>query len=338
MTPWSGHADENTPSGSFTLTNDPGGGSCPKTLAERPFAPSYTAASDSTQAGAYSPFRVHIGRPDGQQELKVVNVTLPKGLTGNLAGIPYCSEAALAAAADSSGIAEQASSSCPADSQIGDHDDRRRNRQRPAQDRRQGLPRRSLQGRSAVAGGDHAGRRRAVRPRHRRGPGRAQRRPGNRPGQRGLRPDPRRLRRGQAGHPLDRRQRRPQQVHAQPDQLRRAGNQRRDQRRRRRPGQSGGVQLLRGQRPVSRPPTATASASSRSSHTRLSGPTKRGEEPAHPGDPGSARRRRQRQPHGADVAALAVPRPEPHPDGLHEAAAGLADVPEGGGLRPRAKR
>ena len=119
MTPWSGRSDENTPTSSFTLTSDPSGGSCPKTLAERPFAPSYTAASDSTQAGAYSPFRVHIGRPDGQQELKVVNVTLPKGLTGNLAGIPYCSEAALAAAANSSGIAEQASSSCPAASMIG---------------------------------------------------------------------------------------------------------------------------------------------------------------------------------------------------------------------------
>jgi hypothetical protein len=119
MTPWSGHLDENTPTSSFTLTSDPSGGSCPKTLAERPFAPSYTAASDSTQAGSYSPFRVHIGRPDGQQELKVVNVTLPKGLTGNLAGIPYCSEAAIAAAANSSGIGEQGSSSCPAASMIG---------------------------------------------------------------------------------------------------------------------------------------------------------------------------------------------------------------------------
>ena len=73
----------------------PGGGTCPTTLAERKFAPGYTAKSDSTKAGAYSPFRVHIGRPDGQQELKVVNVTLPKGLTGKLAGVPYCSEAAL---------------------------------------------------------------------------------------------------------------------------------------------------------------------------------------------------------------------------------------------------
>jgi hypothetical protein len=119
MTPWSGTPDQNTPSSSFSLTGYPGGGSCPKTLAERPFAPSYTAKTDSTKAGAYSPFKVHIGRPDGQQELKVVNVTLPKGLTGKLAGIPYCSEAALEAANASSGKAEQAVSSCPAASQIG---------------------------------------------------------------------------------------------------------------------------------------------------------------------------------------------------------------------------
>ncbi len=118
MTPWSGNPDQNTPSSSFNLTTYPGGGACPKTLAERPFAPGYTAKSDSSKAGAYSPFKVHIGRPDGQQELKVVNVTLPKGLTGKLAGIPYCSEAELAAAKANSGKAEAAAASCPAASLI----------------------------------------------------------------------------------------------------------------------------------------------------------------------------------------------------------------------------
>jgi hypothetical protein len=118
MTPWSENPEQNKPTSSFSLTSYPGGGSCPKTLASRPFAPGYTAKSDSTKAGAYSPFHVHIGRPDGQQELKVVNVTLPKGLTGKLAGIPYCSEASIAAAEASSAKAEQASSSCPAASQI----------------------------------------------------------------------------------------------------------------------------------------------------------------------------------------------------------------------------
>jgi len=119
LTPWSGNPDQNTPSSSFTLTNNPNGGPCPKTLAERPFAPGYTAKSDSAKAGAYSPFQVRIARPDGQQELKVVNVTLPKGLTGKLAGIPYCSESQLVAAAASSGKAEAASYSCPAASLIG---------------------------------------------------------------------------------------------------------------------------------------------------------------------------------------------------------------------------
>jgi hypothetical protein len=119
MTPWSGHPDENTPTGSFTLTSDPSGGSCPTTLAGRRFAPTYTGQSDSSTAGAYSPLRVHIGRSDGEQELKVVNVTLPKGLIGKLAGIPYCSEADIAAAAASSGTAQLSSYSCPADSLIG---------------------------------------------------------------------------------------------------------------------------------------------------------------------------------------------------------------------------
>lgn len=118
MTPWSGTPDA-TPSGSFNLTSYPGGGACPTTLAGRPFSPVYTAKSDSSKAGAYSPFRVAIARPDGQQELKAVNVTLPKGLTGKLAGIPYCSDAALAAAAASSGKAQEAGSSCPAASLIG---------------------------------------------------------------------------------------------------------------------------------------------------------------------------------------------------------------------------
>jgi hypothetical protein len=117
--PWSTPASTRSRTSEFTLSTAPGGGSCPTTLAERPFAPSYTAKSDNSKGGAYSPFRVHIGRPDGQQELKLVDATLAKGLAGKLAGIPYCSEDALAAAAANSGVTEQASPSCPAASEIG---------------------------------------------------------------------------------------------------------------------------------------------------------------------------------------------------------------------------
>ncbi|HEU5063327.1 MAG TPA: hypothetical protein VFT79_09285 [Solirubrobacterales bacterium] len=102
-----------------TLSSDPGGGACPATMAERKFAPSYTARTNSTKARAYSPFRVRIGRTDGQQELKVVDVTLPKGLTGKLAGIPYCPEPAIAAAIGKSGQAEKSNPSCSSDSYIG---------------------------------------------------------------------------------------------------------------------------------------------------------------------------------------------------------------------------
>jgi hypothetical protein len=119
LEPWARPGTTTSVSSKFTLSSVPGGGTCPKTLAERIFTPGYTAKTDSPKAGAYSPFRVHIGRPDGQQELKVVNVTLPKGLTGKLAGVPYCSDPALAAAMASTGKAEQASSSCSANSQIG---------------------------------------------------------------------------------------------------------------------------------------------------------------------------------------------------------------------------
>jgi len=118
LTPWSGNA-EATPSSSFTLSADPSGGGCPTTLGARKFAPGYSARSDNPAANAYSPLRVHIERNDGEQELKVVDVSLPKGLSGKIAGIPYCSDSALAAAATKSGIAEQSAPSCTNESQIG---------------------------------------------------------------------------------------------------------------------------------------------------------------------------------------------------------------------------
>jgi hypothetical protein len=119
MTPWSGTADANVADKGFTLTKAPGGGACAKTLAARPFDPKFTAKPNSTKAAAFTPFQVHIARPDGQQELKGVDITLPPGATAKLAGVPYCPPAAIAAAAANSGAAEKAKPSCPAKSQIG---------------------------------------------------------------------------------------------------------------------------------------------------------------------------------------------------------------------------
>jgi hypothetical protein len=108
-----------TDTDNFALASLPGGGKCPKTLAERPFGPDFGAGTDTPQAGAYSPLSTTIARPPGEQELKGVDVHLPPGLTAKLAGVSYCPEEALAAAAASSGIAEAANSSCPASSLIG---------------------------------------------------------------------------------------------------------------------------------------------------------------------------------------------------------------------------
>jgi len=119
FTPWSGNPDHNTPSTNTVLSAVPGGGNCPTSLGARKFTPGYTAASDSTAAAKFSPFKVHIERRDGEQEIKAVNVTLPKGLVGRLAGIPYCGEAEIAAAAASSGKAQQAKPSCSSNSAVG---------------------------------------------------------------------------------------------------------------------------------------------------------------------------------------------------------------------------
>lgn len=119
MEPWARPGTNVPVSSKFTLTSVPGGGACPTTLAARKFTPSYSAKTDSTKAGAYSPFHVTIARADGQQELKVVDVTLPKGLTGKLKGIPYCSASDLEGAVKSTGTAQKANSSCSSKSLIG---------------------------------------------------------------------------------------------------------------------------------------------------------------------------------------------------------------------------
>jgi hypothetical protein len=118
MTPWSGNAPA-TPSQPIVLTTAPGGGPCAKTLAARLFGPGFEAKPPSAKAGAFSPLSMHLTRSDGEQELKGVDVTLAPGMTGRLAGIPYCPEAAIAAAAANGGLAEKAGPSCPATSQVG---------------------------------------------------------------------------------------------------------------------------------------------------------------------------------------------------------------------------
>jgi hypothetical protein len=118
LTPWSGNADA-TPSGEFTLDNKAGGGPCPKTLGERPFSPTYNAGTQATKAGAFSPFDLHVTRPDGAQEIRKIEATLPPGMVAKLKGVEYCPQSSIDAASTASGAAEKANPSCPSNSQIG---------------------------------------------------------------------------------------------------------------------------------------------------------------------------------------------------------------------------
>jgi hypothetical protein len=118
-TPWSREGEEVERSAQFTLTSAPGGGPCPKTLAERPFSPGYSAGTKSSKAGAFSPFELRVTRPDGAQELRRVVAELPPGMVAKLRGVEYCPEGSIAAARSRSGSAELASPSCPNSSLVG---------------------------------------------------------------------------------------------------------------------------------------------------------------------------------------------------------------------------
>ena len=120
LVPWStpGTPDAH-PTSSFNVGSGPNGSACVNIPGQRTFAPTMSVGTESNKAGAASPFVLKLTRNDGEQELGSLDLTTPKGFTAKLAGVPYCSDAAIASAAGKSGNAEQSSPSCPAASQIG---------------------------------------------------------------------------------------------------------------------------------------------------------------------------------------------------------------------------
>jgi DNA-binding beta-propeller fold protein YncE len=122
LTPWS--APESgppaSPSDNWQISQAAtAGGACPSSSAEVAHNPAFEAGTEAPVAGAYSPFVLHLSRPDGSQELQAIDTVLPPGLTGKLAGVAECPQGALQAAEHKTGREEQASPSCPAASQVG---------------------------------------------------------------------------------------------------------------------------------------------------------------------------------------------------------------------------
>ncbi len=120
FTPWDAVLGKQTSKTFFEINQGPNGSPCPG--ATRPFNPGFEAASAGNTAGAHSPFALRLTREDGSQFLSALNVTTPPGFAATLKGIPYCPEAAIAAAARGaySGVSEQSNPSCPPASLIGE--------------------------------------------------------------------------------------------------------------------------------------------------------------------------------------------------------------------------
>jgi hypothetical protein len=117
LTPWSGTGAEIGRALPTPVTSGAEGSPCPSGLPT--FDPKAQSGSLNSQAGAFTPFYIHLTRTDTEQEITSYSATLPPGLVGRIAGIPYCSEAAIEAARHAGGFEEEEHPSCPSAAEIG---------------------------------------------------------------------------------------------------------------------------------------------------------------------------------------------------------------------------
>jgi hypothetical protein len=119
--PWSGNAEVESDS-AFQITSGLSGGPCP-VAGTPPFHPGLQAGVANNAAAQYSPLDLRITRHDDEQEITHFSLKLPPGLIGKLAGIPFCSDAQVAAAeartGPSGGQEELEHPSCPQASEVG---------------------------------------------------------------------------------------------------------------------------------------------------------------------------------------------------------------------------
>ena len=117
LTPSAGGAPVTTTS-AFQIVSGTNAGPCPAGGIP-PFAPQAITGTANNNAGNYSQFDLRITRKDGEQELTRFSMIMPPGLTGNLNGIPFCSDSAIETARHKTGAQENTEPSCPGASQIG---------------------------------------------------------------------------------------------------------------------------------------------------------------------------------------------------------------------------
>jgi hypothetical protein len=118
LTPSSAPNEPHTVSNPLRIEKGIGDGPCPNG-GTPPFKPTVIAGTTDNDAGNYSPFYLRITRQDGEQEITKFSTVMPPGLTGNLTGIPFCSEAQIEATRQATGLQEIENPSCPVASEIG---------------------------------------------------------------------------------------------------------------------------------------------------------------------------------------------------------------------------
>ena len=118
LVPWGGIVAATSTDTPTEIDAGIGAGACPDGSTP-PFAPGAVAGGVNSNVGSYTPYFVHLTRKDTEQEITSYSLVLPKGIVGKLAGIPFCPDAAIAAARTRRGAAEAAAPSCPAASQVG---------------------------------------------------------------------------------------------------------------------------------------------------------------------------------------------------------------------------
>ena len=120
LTPWSDPEGLplTPPLAPFPISTGFDGGACPSGGVP-PFKPQVVSGTENNVAGSYSPFYLRIVREDGDQELTKFTSIFPIGVTGNLTGIPFCPDADIEAARNTTGAEQLEHPSCPAASEIG---------------------------------------------------------------------------------------------------------------------------------------------------------------------------------------------------------------------------
>ena len=117
LTPWAAGVPDDVSTTNSPIDSGVDFGPCP--AGTPPFAPEAIAGGVNSNVNSYTPYFVHLIRSDTEQEITSYSLVLPKGITGKLAGIPFCPESSIAAARSNGGYAEAAHPSCPAASQVG---------------------------------------------------------------------------------------------------------------------------------------------------------------------------------------------------------------------------